>query len=364
MIFVPVLNDVCDLSLLLSIFLISFSLVLYASRDLHNYQTWRKTFSMLQIILSSLSFVLNLAIILIFIYTVLQKRLKRVNFLFCVQALTDSCVNVSMVLWFTSNDKNNHMTNESSKIKWFSYDYSLFLAGLNLIFMTTERYIAIKYPFQHRTHVTFKVLCFIVFGIFLLAAIPPSVLIAYILPMFAYEDKHINRHYETIYYSTKGVIGLMAILYIYTLLFLSYRKIRISNRNQSLNSSSRRYTSENKNRMKFIIMVLIMSSLYALTILPGALYMFIFNKMNEATRGTFQTWFCETWLNIFYFLTALLNAILTITFQDDYFNVLFYCMLVKRGESEGRTSERRTATTSSTQEYMVNRRVIQMQRYA
>ena len=225
----------------------------------------------------------------------------------------------------------------------FVQNYAVCLVACVLLLVTMERFIAIKYPFQHRTHVTTNKLRLAVIITFLLPFIPVTVLCTYIFPA-SLSDKSSMTQYQV----TIGIIGIICIIINYTLLVVSYITIkksiaaRIRQLEDNANTSHELVLRENKKNLRIFIILLTMCTIYTVTFLPMIVYYSIryLLKAKHNIPVTIIVFNC-------YYLSSLLNPLITIFYKEDFKHTLFNCFKTHpKRHRQQHQPERHTETTA------------------
>lgn len=167
-----------------------------------DYNLLNQTFFIIRCFLTVLSFTCNIAVIFIYLYTVARSNYNKANLLFFLQALTDIIVTIAMAIYITTEYGQAKSWHLSSQIGLFFYEYSQFLAGCTLLFITVERFIAVRYPIHHKVRVTLKVISVAAVVVFAVAAVPSFVSVLYVIP-YTVTKPHLAMHY----YICKGLTG-------------------------------------------------------------------------------------------------------------------------------------------------------------
>ena len=168
------------------------------------------------IILNSFIFIVflfNCTIILLYISFSSHLRSSIPNLMFLIQSISDNLVAVPWII-IQITDNVFHVM--------FFMAYTTVLTAVMLLLLTIERFLAINFPFQHRTYVSIKKICVAVFFAFLISSIPAMVYVTNIhTPSF---DGSTFRNF----FNTMGSILLTIIVIVYILLLISYITIRKS----------------------------------------------------------------------------------------------------------------------------------------
>ena len=144
--------------------------------------------------------------------------------MFLIQSISDLVVTTSLTLYaillnsfLTSSTLPEHVVITI----YFFFWYSMFLSVSMLLLITTERFLAITFPFHHHTHISINKILIAVIFTFLLSSVPAIVYVTYIRPS---PDSLLDKYY----FITIGSISLGIIITIYSLLLISYRTIKKS----------------------------------------------------------------------------------------------------------------------------------------
>lgn len=289
-------------------------------------------FTILKSTLSALSFIFNFTIVLLFLFMIASRKVKRANLMFFLQAITDIIVTVPMLILalapFLSTDS-EHM----ELMILFFLDYSQVLAINILLLITTERFIAINYPLKHRTIVTKQKIVTVAVCLYIFSSIPALIFVFYIFPHWnSLDDKYHPSHHTmiTIYLLIMGIIIIVTIIIVFFLLVLNYVEIRKSmylrirrydGQLSITNQTNQRILREKKKNKRVITILVIMFGIYAVTYLPYAffqlLHFFLKDFINRFNR--FLLVHC---LTLLYLSSAVLNPCITICLKEDYRNLL------------------------------------------
>ena len=122
-----------------------------------------------------ISFLFNFTVTFLFIHFPSTHRAKIPNMMFFIQSISDILVTISMTLNLINCNPfslNYVITEHYWKLSMFFYCYSMFLPIVVLLLITLERFVAIKYPLEHRIYITTRKIVIAVFITFILSSIP------------------------------------------------------------------------------------------------------------------------------------------------------------------------------------------------
>ena len=202
----------------------------------------------------------------------------------------------------------------------FFCQYTVVLEVVMLFFMSTERFLAINFPFQHRLYVkTTKILVVVVF-IFLFSSIPGFAYSTYIVPLYFKSQK--SPCY--IYFITVGSISFALIVIIYILLIISYATIRKSI-NTKIKQQEERTSTPNEENVNIILLerkhlrifriLLAMCTIYMVTFAPSAVFYICFAFVTE---DTLNLHIIDYSFLLLYYLSSIINPLITLCFKEDY----------------------------------------------
>ena len=247
------------------------------------------------------------------------------NKMFFIQSITDIIVSISLTLDSILLKINNlsELSENFFTTLHFLYQYSVVLTVIILLLITIERFIAIKFPFQHRTFITANVIRNILVYIFLSSSIPGIVFATY---CYLSRDRSLLITFGIIMPS----IGLAIIITVYTLILISFYTIkksidaRIHRQEESTSTSNRQIiVKERKKNIRIVIILFTMCTIYSITYLPLIVYN-IYLFTTERNMG-FNGHIFRNAINLLYYISALLNPLITTFFKEDYKHTLLKC---------------------------------------
>ena len=268
----------------------------------------------------TLSFLFNFTVLLVFICFPSSQRTKIPNIALFVQSMSDMLLTITMTLYITTINPFTHsgivLPGYYLTTFYFFYEYTKFLSFSMLLLLTAERFLAIKLPFYHYTHITINKYIVAVFFVFILSSILAILYTIYIIPSG-------NYHSFRIYNITMSSIFITIVTIINTLLLIFYYTIkksidmRIQQQEERTNTTN---TQERKKNFRIFVIVLTMSTVYTITYTPMVVYELFNISLRYSTSIRLILLYT---FNLLYFSSALVNPLLTLFFKVDFRNTLF-----------------------------------------
>ena len=172
-----------------------------------------------------LSLLFNFTVLLLFISIPSYHRMKIPNIMFFIQSITDILVTIPLTLDAIYNNPFAHNSPNFSRsfltALAFFFNYSMFLTVAMLLLVTVERFLAIKFPFHHRTYITINKIVLAVIFTFIVCTIHP---IVHVICIYPSSDKSLMKQYDV----TMGSISFVIIISVYALLVVCYITIKTS----------------------------------------------------------------------------------------------------------------------------------------
>ena len=232
--------------------------------------------------MSSLCLLFNFLVIYSFFNIPECSRRLMSNVIFIIMALCDSYNAFTMALTYAylALVQSSHEASHIDDIRDFFIDHSRFLSVMTLLVLSAERFVATRFPFVYRSHITINKVVTISFGTFLLSSVPAILLVSYIKSLKDDDERFITR-----YVFTLEAISIAAVLSALVLLSLSYVEIRKNSGiekklDQDKEKEFETTAAEEKqvNEDGVVLILLIMSMLYTVTYIPQAVYSMIFDR--------------------------------------------------------------------------------------
>lgn len=264
-----------------------------------------------------------------------SKKTKKANLMFCIQSAVDLTVSLSFFLYsgllqsFTGRVHEYGVSRPVYLMVVFFFHYTQLLAMTSLFLFTVERFIVVKFPFEHRSHVTRKRIVMAVMVNFAVSALPAFVYVVYI------RDRMLQ---FTRYNITLAIISLIMIITVFLLLVHTYKAIqksmrrsRSTERRQSRGLSPRvqllrqRQSSESsqkyddKRQIRILVILLVMFLLYSITFVPLAIWnIFAPFILHKGFMKLFPAHILNFIFIFLYHISGCVNPVITMTFIEDY----------------------------------------------
>ena len=136
----------------------------------------RKVTYFIFISFTTLSFLFNFTVLLVFTRFPSSQRAKIPNIALFVQSMSDMLLTITMTLIIILINPFTHSGIGSPEYYlttfYFFYEYTKVLSFSMLLLLTAERFLAIKFPFYHYTHITINKYILAAFFVFILSSIP------------------------------------------------------------------------------------------------------------------------------------------------------------------------------------------------
>ena len=241
-----------------------------------------------------------------------------------IQSTTDifGTVPLTLVAIVFSPFSNYVPTLAHEQIVVFFTQYTVVLAVGMLLLMSTERFLAINFPFQHRLYVTTTKIFLVVVFLFLFLSIPAFVFVIYILPL--YFISQISSY--NIYFITIGSIIFVLIVIIYILLVISYATIKISINTKIKQQEERTSIPMEQNAniillerksLRIFRILLAMCTIYMVTFVPLAV-LNIYYGLVISPLCTLTTDILDSSFGLLYHSSSIINPLVTLMFKEDY----------------------------------------------